>query len=93
MARKTTVTVEDDLEGGPAAETVRFTLGGTEYEIDLNAANAAAFRQQLAPFAGHARKAGTGAQRRAARTTLSRERGGAIRACRRYLVWHRERYR
>ena len=25
---------EDDLDGGPADETVRFGLGGAEYEID-----------------------------------------------------------
>jgi hypothetical protein len=36
MAAKITVTLEDDLDGGPAAETVRFGVGGTEYEIDLN---------------------------------------------------------
>jgi hypothetical protein len=28
--------LEDDLEGGPAHETVRFGVGGTKYEIDLN---------------------------------------------------------
>jgi hypothetical protein len=41
--------LEDDLDCGPAEETVRFGIGGTEYEIDLNATNAAAVRRQLAP--------------------------------------------
>jgi hypothetical protein len=41
MATKITVVLEDDLDGGPADETVRFGLGGTEYEIDLSARNAA----------------------------------------------------
>jgi hypothetical protein len=59
MARKTTVALEDDLDGGPADEAVRFGLGGSEYEIDLSAQNAAAFRR-LAPFVEHARKAGRG---------------------------------
>jgi nucleoid-associated protein Lsr2 len=57
MATKITVALEDDLDGGPAAETVRFALGGTEYEIDLNTKNAKAFRKQFAPFIEHARKA------------------------------------
>jgi nucleoid-associated protein Lsr2 len=52
--------LEDDLDGGPAYETVRFAIGGTDYEIDLNAKNAAAFRQQLASCLEHARKAATG---------------------------------
>lgn len=80
MATRTTVLHEDDLDGGPAQETLRFSLGGTEYEIDLNASNAAAFREQLAPFAAHARKAGYDRRAQPARTSSSRERGSAIRA-------------
>jgi hypothetical protein len=70
MATKRTVPLDDDLEGGPAAETVRFSVGGTEYEIDVNKKSAAAFRRTLAPFAGHARRAG--------RSAAGRERGAAI---------------
>ena len=80
MATKVTVALEDDLEGGPADETVRFGLGGTEYEIDLNSKNAQAFRSQLAPFLEHARRAGRGQRRRPVRTTASRQRSGDIRA-------------
>jgi nucleoid-associated protein Lsr2 len=80
MAQKITVALEDDLDGGPAAETVRFGLGGAEYEIDLSKKNAVAFRRQLAPFIEHARKAGRGPRRRPARTSSSRERSGGIRA-------------
>jgi len=80
MATKITVTLEDDLDGGPAAETVRFAVGGTEYEIDLNKKNAAAFRRKLAPFIEHARRAGRGPRRRAGRAAAGRERGAAIRA-------------
>jgi hypothetical protein len=80
MAQKITVALEDDLDGGPADETVRFGLGGTEYEIDLSAKNAAAFREQLAPFVEHARRAGRGQRRRPGRTVSSRERSADIRA-------------
>ena len=80
MAQKITVALEDDLDGGPAEETVRFGLGGAEYEIDLSKKNARAFRKQLAPFIEHARKAGRGQRRRPGRTASSRERSGDIRA-------------
>jgi len=80
MAQKITVALEDDLDGGPADETVRFGIGGTDYEIDLSKRNAAAFRRQLAPFIEHARKAGRGARRRPGRTASSRERSADIRA-------------
>src|SRR6266516_1921704 len=80
MAQKMTVELQDDLDGGPAAETVRFGVDGAEYEIDLSKKNAAAFRRKLAPFLDHARKAGRGQRRRPARTVASRDRSGSIRA-------------
>jgi len=80
MAQKVTVALEDDLDGGPADETVRFGLGGTEYEIDLSKKNAKAFRRQLAPFIEHARKTGRGQRRRPGRAASSRERSADIRA-------------
>lgn len=85
MAQKVTVTLEDDLTGGPAEETVRFAFEGTEYEIDLNAKNAAALRKQLATYIKHARKAGRTPARGAGRTAASRQRSGDIRA------WAKER--
>jgi Lsr2 len=33
MAQKITVEREDDLDGGPADETLRFGVDGSEYEI------------------------------------------------------------
>jgi hypothetical protein len=80
MAQKITVELQDDLDGGPADETVRFGVDGSEYEIDLSKKNAAAFRRKLAPFIDHARKAGRGQRRRPGRTGASRERSGDIRA-------------
>jgi nucleoid-associated protein Lsr2 len=78
MTTKVTIALEDDLDGGPADETMRFGLGGTQYEIDLNKKNARAFRKQLAPFIEHARRAGRGP--RLPRTSSSRQRSGDIRA-------------
>ena len=80
MATRISVALEDDLDGGPADETVRFGLGGSEYEIDLNKKNARAFRKQLAPFIEHARKAGRGQRRRSVHTASGRQRSGDIRA-------------
>jgi Lsr2 len=80
MAQKITVALEDDIDGGPADETVRFGLGGTGYEIDLSKKNGNAFRRQLAPFIEHARRAGRGQRRRPGRTASSRERSADIRA-------------
>jgi hypothetical protein len=58
VAQKTVVILEDDIDGGPAEETVSFSLDGTSYEIDLTARNAARLRDAFAPFVGAARKAG-----------------------------------
>ncbi len=85
MAQRVTVALEDDLDGGPAAETVRFAFDGAAYEIDLSKKNAAAFRKQLAPYLEHARKAGRVQSRRSARGAASRQRSGDIRA------WAKER--
>jgi len=78
MAQKVTVILEDDLTGGPAKQTVRFAFDGTDYEIDLNAKNAATFGKQLAPYLEHARKAGRTQPRRPGRA--NRQRSGDIRA-------------
>jgi len=80
MAQKVTVTLEDDLDGGAADETVRFGIDGADYEIYLSSKNARRFRKQVTPFIEHARKASRGLSRRAARTTSSRQHSGDIRA-------------
>jgi nucleoid-associated protein Lsr2 len=80
VAQKVTVALEDDLTGGPADETVRFGVNGTEYEIDLSAKNAAAFRTLLAPYVEHGRKAGRAPARRSGRTAASRQRSSDVRA-------------
>jgi hypothetical protein len=80
MAQKVIVALEDDLDGGPAPETVRFGFDGADCEIDLSNKNARIFREQLTPFIEHAREAGRGHPRRPARTAASRQRSGDVRA-------------
>jgi hypothetical protein len=58
MAQRTEIVFTDDLDGGPADETVRFGVDGASYEIDLSTAHAAEFRGALAPYVAAARKAG-----------------------------------
>lgn len=80
MAQRVTVALNDDLDGGPADETVRFGFEGTEYEIDLSAANARVFRERLAPFIERARRPAPRAARRTGRTAAGRQRSADVRA-------------
>jgi hypothetical protein len=84
MAQKVQVVLVDDLDGGPADETVSFALDGTPYEIDLSAANAAALRNSIARFVAHARKAGRPVGQSARRGRKGNDRPAQIRA------WARE---
>ena len=63
MAQKVNIVLVDDLDGSEADETVTFGLDGTTYEIDLNDSNAAALREALSGYVGHARKVTGGARR------------------------------
>lgn len=58
MAQRVQIILEDDIDGGPADETVTFGLDGVTYEIDLNEKNASALRDALARYTGNARRAG-----------------------------------
>jgi hypothetical protein len=40
----------DDLDGSEGAETLRYSVDGQDYEIDLSEANAEKFRTTLAPY-------------------------------------------
>jgi hypothetical protein len=59
MARKVQVLLEDDIDGGEAAETITFALDGRSYEIDLNERNAKKLRDAFAPWVGAGRRAGS----------------------------------
>ena len=69
MAQKVRIILEDDLDGGPADETIRFGLD----EIDLSSANAARLRDAIRPFVAKSRRVqGTATQRtRAPRGTAA----------------------
>lgn len=73
MAQKVSIVLIDDLDESLADETVTFGLDGTTYEIDLNEANAAALRDALSGYVGHARRVTTsrrgGAGRKSASTS------------------------
>lgn len=65
MAQKVQVLLVDDVDGGPADETITFGLDGVTYEIDLTSAHATELRDALAQWVGHARRVG-------ARSSVSR---------------------
>ncbi|ALG27790.1 hypothetical protein AOZ07_01430 [Glutamicibacter halophytocola] len=50
MARETRITLIDDIDGTDATESINFTINTNSYEIDLNDANAAAFRAAFQPY-------------------------------------------
>ena len=76
MAQRVQIVLEDDLDGGEAAETVTFGLDGVSYEIDLSDTNAVKLRDDLATWIGHARRSGgrraTGRRAAASSNTPSR---------------------
>jgi Lsr2 len=74
MAKTVIVKLIDDIDGGDADETVRFSLDEKTFEIDLNATNAARLRSALQPFADKARAVGVsrGARPAASETLYSR---------------------
>lgn len=83
MAQKVQVTLEDDIDGSEATETVSFGLDGTAYEIDLNELHAKQLRAAMAEYAEHARKVTLGKAGRgrpAARRTATGVDNAAVRA-------------
>jgi len=58
MATRTVIAHQDDIDGSPATETVRFGLDGIVYEIDLSARNAAALRTTLERYRAAGRRTG-----------------------------------
>jgi len=69
MAQKVNIVLVDDIDGSDASETVTFGLDGATYEIDLNDKNAAALRDALAGYLGHARKVTNSRGRKTKATT------------------------
>jgi hypothetical protein len=80
LARKIHVQLIDDISGENAQETLRFSLDGAEYEIDLAEENAVELRAALAPFTAHGRRIrGASGNRSASATPTSRQETQKIR--------------
>lgn len=83
MAKQTTVTLVDDLDGSEADEQIEFAVDGRSYEIDLSAANVARLREALSPFISAARRTGgrrsSGGSASPSRPSTDREQNQAIR--------------
>lgn len=71
MVKKKVVLLEDDIDGSEAAETLFFSIDGSEYEIDLNEGHATELREALARFTSAGRKVSGGRGRSATRTKSS----------------------
>lgn len=63
MAKKVETVFIDDLDGSKADTTIRFGLGGAEYEIDLNSAHADEFRTAAKQHTEAGRKVSISARR------------------------------
>lgn len=56
MVQRTVVELTDDLDGGPADETLHFSFEGKAYAIDLSKKNADKLRRVIAPYVSSARR-------------------------------------
>lgn len=71
MARieEVTVSLVDDFDGTAAVETVKFSLDGKNYEIDLSKSNANELRRTLRPYVDRARATRRATSGRATKST------------------------
>ncbi|WP_270888931.1 histone-like nucleoid-structuring protein Lsr2 [Pedococcus sp. 5OH_020] len=72
MAKQTTVTITDDLDGSANAKEVSFSLNGKTWVIDLSAKNRVALEKALKPYIAKATE--QGGRNRRGRTTRSSSR-------------------
>jgi nucleoid-associated protein Lsr2 len=75
MAKQTTVTVTDDLDGSANAKEVTFSLDGESWTIDLSAKNRNALEKALKPYIAKATKQGRRRSVAASRRTAARVNG------------------
>jgi hypothetical protein len=68
MARKVEVRLIDDIDSGPADESVTFGLDGAEYQIDLSAKHAKELRSALEKYVSVAHRVSRGRAAGATRT-------------------------
>lgn len=74
MAKQTTVTITDDLDGSANAKEVSFSLDGRTWAIDLGAKNRAALEKALKPYIAKATEQGRAKSRGKAARSSSRSR-------------------
>ena len=80
MTREVHVQLIDDISGEDAQESIRFSLDGVEYEIDLAEENAVGLRKALGSYIARGRRVrGSSAGQRGKVTTSSREQTQRIR--------------
>jgi len=72
MAQKIRIELIDDLDGSTAAETIKFGIDSTHYDIDLSEKNAAKLRTSLGSFVAAGRRTGG---RQVARSTTKKTPG------------------
>jgi hypothetical protein len=72
MAKQTTVTITDDLDGSANAKEVSFSLNGKTWVIDLSAKNRAALEKALKPYIAKATEQGRQSRRGKATRPSSR---------------------
>ncbi|MFF7292024.1 Lsr2 family protein [Microbacterium sp. NPDC008134] len=76
MAKREITQLIDDVDGTEATTSIRFAVGGTNFEIDLNDANAEKFHEALKPWTDVARKAkkeGSSSARTSSKSTGRRD--------------------
>jgi len=66
VAQKVLTTLQDDIDGSKASETITFSLDGVSYQIDLNTKHATKLRKTFAPFISAGRRVGGRSTRRTA---------------------------
>src|ERR1700709_2570589 len=89
MAQRVNVVLVDDIDGTDAVETVSFALDGVDYEIDLSDEHAAALRDALSLYIGHARRTG-GRPRSGKRSTSTASSDAAGTSAADIRAWARE---
>ena len=86
MAQKYIVQLVDDLTQQPiedgSGESVRFSLDGISYTIDLTGEHADEFRSSLAPYVNAARKADVAGRAKASTSSAPRAPKGDLKAMR-----------
>lgn len=80
LARRIHVQLIDDLSGEDAQETIRFSIDGADYEIDLSADNASELRGALERYIAKGRRLrGPTGRRSGGAVSISREETRRIR--------------